>query len=127
MPVRTGRSSCSPAVIFHCTLDIDECALGTDLCDQNSYCNNTLGSYSCICNPGYSLNGNGRTCDGTCITIEVRHTYLKHANVDDPFSLQTSMSAIWRWTPAIMFVRTLLVHTYAHVEKATGWLTMELV
>ena len=36
------------------------------------------------------------------------------------------MSAFWGLTPAIMFVRILLVRTHAYVEKATGWLPMEL-
>ena len=42
--------------------DIDECAEGTDRCDQN--CHNTIGSYICSCNTGYSLNADGFACDG---------------------------------------------------------------
>ena len=40
--------------------DIDECHLGTDDCDVNGECNNTVGSFSCYCKPGYS--GDGRNC-----------------------------------------------------------------
>ena len=29
--------------------DIDECLLGTDNCDFNAACHNTLGAYSCKC------------------------------------------------------------------------------
>jgi len=35
--------------------------LGTDKCDANAKCIDTEGSYTCICNPGYS--GNGFTCN----------------------------------------------------------------
>ena len=44
-------------------IDIDECALGIDLCDRaNGRCFNVKGSYTCTCNDGYR--GNGRTCVG---------------------------------------------------------------
>ena len=46
--------------------DADECAAGTDTCDQ--ICLNTMGSYTCSCNTGYTLNSDRTTCDGmwTC-------------------------------------------------------------
>ena len=37
------------------TTDINECAIGTDLCEQ--MCNNTIGSYECSCMDGYSESG----------------------------------------------------------------------
>ncbi|XP_035686932.1 neurogenic locus Notch protein-like [Branchiostoma floridae] len=46
--------------------DIDECTLGTDICDENAKeCRNTPGSYECICKDGFqrtTLHG-GRKCD----------------------------------------------------------------
>ena len=42
--------------------DINECETGKHHCDSNAFCNNTKGSYICICNPGY--NGNGVNCTG---------------------------------------------------------------
>ena len=61
------------SVVLICTpydsLDIDECAEGTDRCAQN--CHNTIGSYTCSCNAGYRLNANGYDCDGTTNIIEV--------------------------------------------------------
>ena len=36
---------------------IDECAIGTGMCDMNA---NTDGSYSCTCNNGFT--GNGFNC-----------------------------------------------------------------
>lgn len=42
-------------------LDIDECETGDDNCDlSNGYCNNTIGSFDCFCNVGYT--GDGITC-----------------------------------------------------------------
>ena len=44
-------------------LDINECELDTDICDNNAECKNTIGSYNCSCEIGYS--GNGFNCTGT--------------------------------------------------------------
>ena len=41
--------------------DVDECALQSP-CDGNALCNNTLGSYTCTCNEGYT--GDGMNCTG---------------------------------------------------------------
>nr|XP_026694385.1 uromodulin isoform X2 [Ciona intestinalis] len=38
--------------------DINECELIVDLCNGNSSCINTLGSYICLCPPGFTLQGN---------------------------------------------------------------------
>ncbi|XP_072022656.1 thrombospondin-1-like [Amphiura filiformis] len=40
--------------------DIDECALSTDNCDANAACTNTVGSFTCACDAGYS--GDGIIC-----------------------------------------------------------------
>ena len=42
--------------------DIDECSSQDHGCEHT--CVNTDGSYVCICTIGYSLNADGRTCDG---------------------------------------------------------------
>ena len=57
-----------PAVYKTCTCtvtlytDIDECNTNNGGCAQN--CHNTAGSYHCSCNTGYTLNGNGHSCNG---------------------------------------------------------------
>ena len=43
--------------------DIDECANGSDECEEHCY--NTIGSYSCNCTtPGYRLQSDGSACQG---------------------------------------------------------------
>jgi MYXO-CTERM domain-containing protein len=41
-------------------VDVDECAAGTAGCDANATCTNTLGSFDCTCDAGFS--GDGFTC-----------------------------------------------------------------
>ena len=43
-------------------LDLDECTTGSHSCDVNSVCQNTVGSYTCSCNAGYT--GDGKPCNG---------------------------------------------------------------
>ena len=52
---------------FLCNLlDIDECAEGTDDCDDDTraVCTNTNGSYTCTCKSGFSGSGASGTCKG---------------------------------------------------------------
>ena len=42
--------------------DVDECSLGTFDCISEATCENTVGSYICVCLPGYT--GNGVECEG---------------------------------------------------------------
>ena len=42
--------------------DIPECERGLDGCDPNATCTNTIGSYVCNCNTGFT--GDGFTCPG---------------------------------------------------------------
>ena len=65
-------SNCSGIIIFnlyfhrlqcftnHHFLDIDECAMNASRCSQS--CTNTVGSFMCTCNSGYSLSDDGITC-----------------------------------------------------------------
>jgi hypothetical protein len=42
--------------------DVNECADNTHNCHHNASCKNANGSFSCVCNSGYS--GNGVNCTG---------------------------------------------------------------
>ena len=43
-------------------IDIDECILDIDRCDERAICTNILGAYNCTCEVGYS--GDGFNCTG---------------------------------------------------------------
>ena len=47
--------------------DIDECAAGTDNCDDNASCSNNAGGFTCTCNAGYT--GSGVSCSGNFVNI----------------------------------------------------------
>ena len=52
--------------LFMCIfIDKNECDDISPPCDLNARCNNTIGSYECTCNVGYS--GDGKTCAGKYI------------------------------------------------------------
>ena len=55
--------------LFH--IDNNECVMGTDTCEQN--CHDTVGNYTCSCNGGYTLNSDGRSCDGTYVCYLIIH------------------------------------------------------
>lgn len=54
------QCECSPGFGGPNCVDINECAAGTDNCSANATCTNTVGSFACACNAGYT--GNGVTC-----------------------------------------------------------------
>ncbi|XP_066937185.1 uncharacterized protein [Macrobrachium rosenbergii] len=61
-----GRACCPPGFAqngSHCD-DIDECAQGKAECSPQAACRNSVGSYSCSCNPPFE--GDGRTCEFSC-------------------------------------------------------------
>ena len=71
------------------SLDVDECAEGTDNCAQT--CHNTDGSFTCSCNAGYTTEDNGVTCIGLyCTHLDIfSHVYL-------PSKLPAkSLKALW--------------------------------
>lgn len=49
-------------------MDIDECTAATDDCATNATCTNTVGSFSCACNAGYT--GDGHTGGTGCTDID---------------------------------------------------------
>ena len=61
--------------IFHYT-DVDECDTSMFDCIPEAQCVNTIGSYECICLPGYS--GNGTVCDGR---YSIEHNHSVHVCV----------------------------------------------
>ena len=55
---------CHPNVLIQSTfsIDIDECALDQDDCDENARCLNNFGNFTCECKFGYMGNGSTGNC-----------------------------------------------------------------
>lgn len=51
--------------------DVDECVESPVLCEGQGLCENTLGSYKCVCPPGYR--GNGTHCEGKQLVLMSLH------------------------------------------------------
>ena len=49
-----------PSYIHYFHTDVDECNDGSNNCDANADCSDTVGNYTCTCRTGFS--GDGRDC-----------------------------------------------------------------
>ena len=60
------------------SVDIDECQTGDKMCEPNSICTNTIGSFTCKCLPGYRTN---ESTNGTCVgKCESTYHYIHVTN-----------------------------------------------
>ena len=84
-------------------VDIDECP--SDPCDSNANCSNSVGSFTCTCDSGYS--GGGFQCTGELV-ISIKQ--VPKALISEQ---QILMSVIWTLTDVISFVLTLLEVSFA--------------
>ena len=62
-------------------LDIDECKGSNNVCDDNAYCSNTVGSYNCTCKErftgdGHSCSGKKKTFNSILIPTEIYRMWL---------------------------------------------------
>ena len=75
--VRRAIASCKFYNFKMCILDVNECDNGTHDCNQEelAICNNTIGSFTCHCKPGFI--GDGKNCSGTVIFLAT--TYCSHS------------------------------------------------
>ncbi|KAL9961058.1 hypothetical protein ACROYT_G029938 [Oculina patagonica] len=66
--------------------DLDECKTLSDNCDVNADCQNTVGSYTCTCNAGYTGDGenckdidecssNSHSCDVNAVCYNIQGSY----------------------------------------------------
>ena len=61
-------------VAFSFVTDINECSgLSMPPCDVNATCTNTIGSFACKCNTGYT--GNRTTCTSMSLTYKQGQAY----------------------------------------------------
>jgi hypothetical protein len=61
-------------IIFVLRIDVNECSEKVSGCQQR--CINTLGSYYCQCNRGFTLHSNKKSCSGEFNTFSVSYTCL---------------------------------------------------
>ena len=52
------------------SVDDDECATANGGCAQT--CSNTVGSFTCSCDAGYTLNADGLACDGNLTSFSLK-------------------------------------------------------
>ena len=95
--------SCLPPVCFYypcCSFslsDINECEVFVTCHAQATCINTPPGSFTCMCNPGYS--GDGMTCTGE-VALEI-HTVSDYADIQYQYSQlsqQCSMQQYHRYT-----------------------------
>ncbi|VDO63124.1 unnamed protein product [Heligmosomoides polygyrus] len=72
--------------------ELDECATGSDLCEQ--ICVNTVGSFKCDCHVGYSLRPDGKTCESTCGGF-LRASHGSLASPNFPQHYPSSKNCVW--------------------------------
>ena len=53
--------------LSHTPLDINECAIDMDNCNDNALCTDTMGSFICGCVDGFR--GDGVTCTGEWVKV----------------------------------------------------------
>ena len=68
--------------LYYLLADVDECANGDHNCDINAMCNNTIGSFTCICNSGYSGNGTSGTCSSMYFSALLPLTCMQYTMIE---------------------------------------------
>lgn len=95
--------------------DINECALNPSIC-QNGACENIIGGYRCICNPGFESDENMKICTDINECEDQLVSGSHAARAPDPSPLQASIMncQIYRtglqWRSVSQHARQLPVH-----------------
>ncbi|XP_019622001.1 PREDICTED: von Willebrand factor D and EGF domain-containing protein-like isoform X2 [Branchiostoma belcheri] len=114
----------------HCQDDVDECYLINHGCEYQ--CQNTPGSYVCVCPEGYTLDDDGKSCEGPDATT----SHPEAITSSEPYRLETTVSQGWN-TPlpekpdstdvtalkpevTSTFLTTTRLHSEHHTEGING-------
>ena len=65
---------CVIRISFSQNVDVNECIAGSNNCHPNATCYNTVSSYICICDAGFT--GDGENCTRGEVTVFHIHTLL---------------------------------------------------
>ena len=95
-------------------LDINECSVSPSVCDVNANCQNNVGSYVCLCKPGFS--GNGKTCKGTKIIIMVLITASCVPVMLSSFSKTLDLN--WQKTCIFFNIRTASLDKFMYLSAS---------
>jgi hypothetical protein len=83
-------------IVFNVWIDKDECAVNNGGCQQE--CRNTIGSYVCACNNGFTLHENGHDCkEGGC-KHEIRAPYGEVLSPNYPHPYPARKECVWHFT-----------------------------
>ena len=97
--------------------DIDECVLRMDNCRNNSQCNNTVGSFVCSCNQGYS--GNGANCESklkTKLAIQLTRKFKNLPKINKNNDAKFNFSLIYLLSFDIIYEWRLIVQYNVNKE-----------
>ena len=106
-------TECRYVFLYHSMpIDTNECVEGSARCDQQ--CTNTIGSYTCSCNPGYRLASDRQTCNG-----EPKYTFLHAARYALPHAhFQILMNVVKAYLDVHRYVQILLEATTVLAQQA---------
>ena len=76
---KKGQTFFLSSFVFE-SADVDECQL-SDACHSDHVCNNTIGSYTCECAPGFTKNSSSQNNqEPICNGEEISTHYLGNTN-----------------------------------------------
>ena len=87
--------------------DTDECALRMFECGERYACNNTEGSYECVCRPGYELSADKESCEGNLNSCKMRLYSCRSGCRFESKNIYASLQILHTYLNHIFFFRKL--------------------
>ena len=63
-----GKYTCI-TYLYDLYVDVDECAVSGQVCAQTAHCENTYGSYRCVCKEGFEQEPDSQSCRGDNVVL----------------------------------------------------------